>query len=310
MALLIFNSLIGKKDDWTKLINASFPELEIREWPEIGNPENIEYLIIGRPTLEELPTLPNLKLMLTMLAGVEGIFNNPAYPNGIPLVKGEPESGDPSLTEYAITHVLRHHRNLQTYLNYQQQHRWEPIDQKKPCEQRIGILGYGTMSKPVVKALMDMNFDVAAWTRTPKTTTPIKIFSGRAEFDFFLKRTDIMVCLLPLTVETEGILNSETFSKMPKGACVINLGRGRHLVNDDLIAALDCGQLSAATLDVTEPEPLPNNSPLWNHPNVTILPHVARRPPVKQIATIFIENIRRFKANEPLLQLTDRVRGY
>ncbi len=310
MALLIFNSLIGKKEDWAKLINTSLPELEIREWPEIGDPKDIEYLIIGRPTLEELPTLPNLKLMLTMLAGVEGIINNPACPNGIPLVKGEPESGDPSLTEYAITHVLRHHRNLQAYLNYQRQRCWQPIDQKEPCEQRVGILGYGTMSKPIVKALIDMKFDVAAWARTPKKSAPTKIFSGRVEFDYFLKRTDIMVCLLPLTIQTEGILNSETFSKMPKGASIINLGRGRHVINDDLIAALDSGQLSAATLDVTEPEPLPNDSPLWNHPNVTILPHVARRPPVIQIAAIFIENIRRFNENEPLLQLTDRVRGY
>ena len=111
--------------------------------------------------LQELPALPNLKLMLTMLAGVEGIYNNPACPKEIPLVKGEPEGGDPSLTEYGITHVLRHHRNLPTYLDFQRQHRWQEIEQKPPAEQRIGLLGYGTMSKPIAKVLFDMEFDVA-----------------------------------------------------------------------------------------------------------------------------------------------------
>ena len=108
MAILLFNSLRGNKEDWDSFFSKDLPAYEIREWPNIGNPEEIEYLIIGRPTLQELPELPNLKLMLTMLAGVEGIYNNPACPKGIPLVKGEPESGDPSLTEYCITHVLRH----------------------------------------------------------------------------------------------------------------------------------------------------------------------------------------------------------
>jgi glyoxylate/hydroxypyruvate reductase A len=310
MALLMFNSLRGTIQDWSAIINDSYPNLEIREWPEIGDPDDIEYLIIGRPTLQELPPLPNLKLMLTMLAGVEGIFTNPACPEGVPLVKGEPENGDASLTEYGLTHVLRHHRNLPAYLNNQRKHLWQPIDQKTPSEQRVGMLGYGTMSKPIVDELVRMNFDVAAWTRTPKPSAPIKIFSGPEEFDAFLARTDIAVCLLPFTSETENILNANVFAKMPKRSSVINLGRGGHIVTEDLIAALDSGQLSAVTLDVTEPEPLPENSPLWEHPGITLLPHVARRPPVAQIAPEFIENIRRFEAGEPLLQLTDKSLGY
>ena len=310
MAILIFNSLRGKKGDWAKYFNKEFADIEVREWPEIGNPKDIKYLIIGRPTLEELPPLPNLVLMLTMLAGVEGIYNNPACPKGIPLVKGEPEEGDPSLTEYGVMHVLRHHRNLQTYLSNQKQHLWQEIEQKIASEQRIGLLGFGTMAKPIADVLANMNFNVAAWTRTPKMKAPIKIFSGSKEFDKFLNRTDIAICLLPFTQETKGILNSTTFAKMPKGASIINLGRGGHIVDDDLITALDSGQLSAATLDVTNPEPLPKDSPLWDHPSITILPHVARRPPVSQIAPVFIENIKRFDSGKPLLQLTDSTRGY
>jgi glyoxylate/hydroxypyruvate reductase A len=310
MAILLFNSLRGNKEDWDSFFSKDLPTYEIREWPNLGNPKEIEYLIIGRPTLQELPELPNLKLMLTMLAGVEGIYNNPACPKGIPLVKGEPESGDPSLTEYCITHVLRHHRNLPTYLRYQRQHRWQEIKQKMPSEQRVGLLGYGTMSKPVAKELNKMGFNVAAWTRTPKINAPIEIFAGPKKLDAFLERTDIAVCLLPFTPETEGIFNSSTFDKMPNGASIINLGRGGHIIHDDLITALDSGQLSSATLDVTDPEPLPNTSPLWDHPSITILPHVARRPPVSQIAPVFIENIKRFVAGKSLLQITDRSRGY
>lgn len=310
MAILLFNSLRGNKEDWDSFFSKDLPAYEIREWPNIGNPGEIEYLIIGRPTLQELPELPNLKLMLTMLAGVEGIYNNPACPKGIPLVKGEPESGDPSLTEYCITHVLRHHRNLPTYLRYQRQHRWQEIKQKIPSEQRVGLLGYGTMSKPVAKELNKMGFNVAAWTRTSKINAPIEIFVGPKKLDAFLERTDIAVCLLPFTPETKGIFNSSTFDKMPNGASIINLGRGGHIIHDDLITALDSGQLSSATLDVTDPEPLPKTSPLWDHPSITILPHVARRPPVSQIAPVFIENIKRFVAGKSLLQITDSSKGY
>jgi glyoxylate/hydroxypyruvate reductase len=310
MALLMFNSLRGKIEEWSTYLNDAFPDLEIREWPEIGDPADIEYIIIGRPKLQDLPPLPNLKLMLTMLAGVEGIYNNPACPKGIPLVKGEPEGGDDSLAEYGVLHVLRHHRNLPAYLNNQRQHLWQPIDQVGPSERRVGMLGYGTMSKPIVDILLSMNFDVAAWTRTPKPGAPIEIFNGPEGFDAFVARTDIAICLLPFTPATKGILNADVFAKMPKGASVINLGRGGHIVTEDLIAALDSGHLSAATLDVTEPEPLPEDSPLWDHPGVTVLPHVARRPPVSQVAPIFVENIRRFKAGETLLQLTDKNLGY
>jgi len=248
--------------------------------------------------------------MLTMLAGVEEIYNNPACPKNIPLVRGDPIGGDPSLTEYGITHVLRHHRNLQTYLNFQRQHVWKEIKQKSASEQRVGVFGYGIMSQPIVEHLVKLNFDVAALARTPKPNAPIKIYTGQKGLDDLLSRTDIALCLLPLTKQTKGIFNANNFAKMPQGASIINLGRGSHVVTEDLIAALSTGHISAATLDVTEPEPLPKNSPLWDHPNITILPHVARRPKISRIAPMFSENIRRFEAGEPLLQSTNKVLGY
>ena len=309
MALLLMNPIAGSPEDWVEAFAGPLPDLEIRVWPDLGDPADIEYLAMGRPELDDLPDLPNLKLMLTMLSGVDGILQHPKLPN-TPLVKGEPEEGDPSMTEYALTLILSHHRQMPTYRQQQREHDWRPLAQKWAEDQRVGFLGYGVMAKPVAELLSKMNFDVAAWTRTPKPDAPIKVFHGEEEFDDFLARTDIAVCLLPVTPQTIGVLNKDAFAKMPEGASVINLGRGVHINADDMIAALDRGQLSAATLDVTVPEPLPADSPLWDHPKITIMPHVARRSPVSQIAPQFAENIKRFQKGEPLIQEIDRDAGY
>ena len=166
------------------------------------------------------------------------------------------------------------------------------------------------MARPVADILVSLGFDVAAWTRTPKPGAKIEVFHGRGGLGAFLGRTDIVLCMLPLTEETRGILDASAFGQLREGASVINLGRGEHVVTDDLIAALDRGQLAGATLDVTHPEPLPEDSPLWDHPKVTVLPHVARRPPVGQVAPRLVENIRLFEAGEPLVQRVDRDAGY
>jgi len=155
-----------------------------------------------------------------------------------------------------------------------------------------------------------MEFNVIAWARTPKPDAPIEVFHGADGFDQFLGRTEIAVNMLPLTAETKGILNADAFSKLPQGASIINLGRGAHVIEADLIAALDSGQLAAATLDVTSPEPLPPESPLWDHPLVTIMPHVARRPNIGDSLPVIVENIGRVRSDAPLLQQVDREAGY
>ena len=171
-------------------------------------------------------------------------------------------------------------------------------------------MGYGTLAKPPAHFLVSLGLRVAAWTRTPKPDGEIEIFHGRDQFEAFLNRSEIIVCLLPLTPETRGILNARAFAMLPEGASVANLGRGEHVVNEELIAALDSGHLAAASLDTTQPEPLPEDSPLWLHPKVTLFPHVARRPPIKQAAPQIVENIRRVEAGEPLLQEVDVNLGY
>ncbi|CAN0291710.1 unnamed protein product, partial [Discosporangium mesarthrocarpum] len=265
MALLMTKPMAGSASEWVDLFAAELPDLEVRVWPDVGDPDDIEYVLIGRMDLADLPPMPSLKLFLAMYAGVEKFVADSHLPD-VPMVRTGPPGGDPSMTEYVVLHVLRHHRQMPDYLAQQARKEWKALPLKRPHEQRIGFFGYGDLAVPMISALTLLGFDVAAWARRPRDDAPIDVFAGEAGFAPFLARTDIGVCLLPLTAQTRGILNASTFAAMPRGAAIINVGRGEHLVDADLIAALDSGQLSGATLDVTSPEPLPQDSPLWTHP--------------------------------------------
>jgi glyoxylate/hydroxypyruvate reductase A len=180
----------------------------------------------------------------------------------------------------------------------------------RPEQRRVGFLGYGMMAKAPALVLKSLDFNVSAWVRRPKENAEVPIFHGPDQLEPFLRQTDIAVCLLPLTQETEGIFCARTFAMMPKGAMLVNVGRGRHVVDEDLIKALDSGHLSYAALDALWPEPLPTESPLWLHPKVTVMPHVARRPTVAGLVAEMAANIRRLAAGQPLLQEIDIAAGY
>ena len=180
----------------------------------------------------------------------------------------------------------------------------------RPEERRVGFLGLGLMAKAPALVLQSLGFPVSAWVRSPREEKEIPIFHGPAQLEPFLNQTDIAVCLLPLTRETEGIFCARSFAMMPKGAMVVNVGRGGHVVEADLIRALDSGQLSYAALDALRPEPLPPESPLWLHPKVTVMPHVARRPTVAQLVSEIAANIRSIEAGGGLLQEIDKTMGY
>ena len=309
MAFLMMNMMTGEPDEWTAAIKTELPEMDVRFISDIGEPGDIEYLAFGRPVFDELPDLPNLKFMLTRQAGVDGWINHPKRPQ-VPITKLEPAGGDPMMSEYVVMHVLRLHRNMIDYQDQQARKIWQPIQQHRPEDRRIGFLGFGTMAKKPANILVQLGFDIASWTRSPKGDDGIQNFSGAEQFEAFMNRTDIAVCLLPLTADTKGIFRAETLAMMPEGAMVINIGRGEHVVDDELIAAIDSGHISAAALDTTSPEPLPEKSPLWSHPRITVLPHVARRPTIAQMTPQIVANIKRFEAGESLLQEIDVAAGY
>jgi glyoxylate/hydroxypyruvate reductase len=311
MALLIvdLDKRIGNAKAWRDTFAAQLPALEIRIWPDPGVVADIEYLAFMHPDFDSLPASPNLKAMFSRSAGVEAFVNHPKLPK-VPLGKMEPPGGDPMMTEYVVMHVLRFHRDMPAYQAAQANREWRRTTIVRPEERRIGFLGYGMMAKAPALVLKSLGFPISAWVRTPREEAEIPIFYGRDQLEPFLTQTDIAVCLLPLTRETESIFCARTFAMMPRGAMLVNVGRGKHVVDADLIAALDSGQLSYAALDALWPEPLPAESPLWLHPKVTVMPHVARRPTVAQLVTEIAANIRSVEAGGPLLQEVDLTTGY
>jgi glyoxylate/hydroxypyruvate reductase A len=311
MALLIvdLDKRIGNARAWRDTFAEQLPDLEIRIWPDAGELPDIEYLAFMHPDFDTLPVFPNLKAMFSRSAGVESFVRHPKLPKA-PLGKMEPPGGDPMMTEYVIMHVLRFHRDMPGYQAAEANREWRRTTIARPEERRIGFLGYGMMAKAPALVLKSLGFPVSAWVRTPRDEAEIPIFYGRDQLEPFLNQTDIAVCLLPLTRETEGILCARTFAMMPRGAMLINVGRGKHVVEKDLIGALDSGQLSYVVLDALWPEPLPPESPLWLHPKVTVMPHVARRPTVVQLVTEIDANIRSIEAGGSLLQEVDIIMGY
>ncbi len=311
MALLIVNldKQIGNAQAWRDTFAAQLPGLDLRIWPDAGAAADIEYLAFIRPDFDVLPALPNLKAMFSRSAGVEAFVDHPRLPN-VPLGKVEPSGGDPMMTEYVVMHVLRFHRDMPGYQAAQANREWRRTRIVRPEERRIGFLGLGLMAKPPALVLRSLGFPVSAWVRSPRDEAGVAVFHGPGQLERFLNQTDIAVCLLPLTRETEGIFCARTFAMMPRGAMLVNVGRGKHVVAEDLIGALDSGQLSYAALDALWPEPLPPDSPLWLHPKVTVMPHVARRPTVAQLVTEIAANIRSIEASGPLLQEVDIRMGY
>src|SRR5947209_5150141 len=311
MALLIIelDKRIGNAQAWRDTFRAQRPDLPIRIWPDAGDVKDIEYLAFMHPDFNVLPAFPNLKAMFSRAAGVDDIAKHPKLPR-VPLGKIEPPGGDPMMTEYVVMHVLRLHREVPAYQAAQARREWLRVPIARPEQRRIGFLGFGMMAKAPALILKSLGFPVSAWVRSPRPGAEVPIFHGPAQLEPFLRETDIAVCLLPLTPETEGIFCARTFAMMPRGAMLVNIGRGRHVVEADLIAALDSGQLSYAALDALWPEPLPQESPLWLHPKVTIMPHVARRPTVAQIVTEIAANIRSIQQGGRLLQEIDLALGY
>ena len=311
MALLIYglDKHIGASDLWRRTFAELIPELEVRVWPEAGKLTDIEYLAFMHPDFDVIPPLPNLKAMFSRSAGVESFVDHPKMPK-VPLGKVEPPGGDPMMTEYVVMHVLRFHRDMPAYQAAQARREWWRTTIKRPEQRRIGFLGYGMMAKAPALVLKSLGFPVSAWVRSPRAQEEVPIFHGNDQLERFLGQTDIAVCLLPLTRETEGIFCARTFAMMPRGAMLINVGRGKHVVQADLIRALDSGQLAYAALDALSPEPLPPDNPLWTHPKVTVMPHVARRPTVAQLVTEMVKNIRSVQAGGRLLQEIDTTLGY
>jgi glyoxylate/hydroxypyruvate reductase len=308
MALLI-SPQPGTADIWRRTFAAAMPDLDVRIWPEVGDPASIEVAAVGSIPAGALAKLPNLQLILSLTAGVDTLLSDPTLP-AVPIARTSDLDGDAMMNETVLLHVLRHHRSMPDYQLAQQRCEWirRPI---KPARERpVGVMGLGSVGLGAAKALASIGFRVAGWVRQARPGNGIEIFGGGEQLGAFLGRSEILVNLLPLTPQTHGIINAATLNALPAGAAFINLGRGDHVIEADLIAALDSGHLAAATLDVYPVEPLPKDSPLWRHPKITVMPHVARRLVPEEVALRICDTIQDFRAGKPLAQAVDRSRGY
>jgi glyoxylate/hydroxypyruvate reductase len=306
---LLFLSPDDPADLWRQELTSRMPELDFRVWPEVGDPSDVELALVWRPPQGELRRYPNLVAILSLAAGVDGLLTDPELPD-VPIARMVDPSLRRTMIEYVLLAVLRHHRELDRYEREQRARRWAYAFPPQASERRVGVMGLGELGAAAARLLVTHGFQVLGWSRSPKSIPGVLSYAGRSEQHSFLHRAEILVCLLPLTAETRGILDAAAFADLPHGAFVINVARGEHLVESDLIEALDSGRLAGATLDVFREEPLPEAHPFWAHPKVLITPHVASYSWPTTAADGVVENIRRALSGQPLAHQVDRAKGY
>ncbi len=309
---ILFLSDADRTGEWAAALARELPgeEVLVGRTAAVARAEDIAFAVVWQPPPGLLATLPRLQAIFSLGAGVDHVLVDPDLPRDVPVVR----LIDPALTaqmaEWVAMNVLRHHRLMPTYAAQQARSYWKRHDVPLAADRPVGLMGLGELGRAAARALAVFGFPLAAWVRRPRAWDGGPVFAGPEELQPFLMRSEIVVCLLPLTPATRGILDARAFARLPQGAAVINAARGGHVAAADLVAALDSGHLSGATLDVFETEPLPADDPLWRHPRVTITPHAAAITLADTAAREIAANIARFRAGRPMLGIVDRALGY
>jgi len=278
------------------------------------DPAKVHYAAVWKPRPGELAAFPNLRVIFNLGAGVDALMADTSLPD-VPLVRVAVTDLTARMTEYVVLHVLMHHRQELYLRDSQREKRWAPKTQWAAGAVTVGIMGLGTLGADAAEVLRRIGFRVVGWSRSPKQIAGVECFHGEAQLEPFLRQTDILVCLLPLTPETRHVLDRGLFAKLhrhsPMGAPVlINAGRGGLQNEADILQCLDDGTLGAASLDVYATEPLPTDSPFWSHPKVVLTPHNAADTDADEISKYVARQIERFEAGGALENIVDRGRGY
>jgi glyoxylate/hydroxypyruvate reductase A len=309
MGALLFCSNLDDPEEWRPPLTKLMPDLDFRVYPNFGNPADIDFAMVWRPPEEGLGQFKNLKAIQSLGAGVNQL-NLASLPKGVAVARLVDEVLAKAMAEFCVLTALRYHRNIDVHERNSRTKKWEYII-PRPAEQRtVGMLGLGALGGAGAKLLKTIGFKVCGWSRAPKKIEGVECFSGPDGLYRMAAKTSIVICLLPLTPETQGILNKKLFDAMPQGSFLVNLGRGGHLREADLLAALESGRLAGATLDVFNTEPLPDDHPFWSHPKILVTPHVASTGGADTAAALVVENIRRARAGKPLINQVDRAKGY
>jgi glyoxylate/hydroxypyruvate reductase len=293
---------------WQAELIRHIPELALD--PDPADPAAIDVALAWQPPPGALARFPNLRLVHALGAGVDELLADPALPPAVPVVRLVDPMMTRAMGEYVQLQVLRLHRQDLAYRAQQQAGLWRELPQPGASERMVGILGLGVLGTEAALRLAVLGFDVAGWSRREQRLRGIKSFFGADGLLALAARSDIIACLLPLTTETENILDARFFAGMKRGATVINCGRGAHLVEADLLAALASGQIGAAVLDVFRTEPLAPDHPFWTHPAIVVTPHAAAASNPVTAAPVVASALHSFAAGQHIANLVDRARGY
>lgn len=315
MSTLLLHLADFNERNWAKRFAAALPGHRVVLRGDAYDPKAVDYIFVWKPEPEAFAGLDNLKAVLSLGAGVDALLRHPALPHGVPIVRFVDADLTQRMSDYVLANVTLHQRLFTRFKRDQLARRWVQLYPPASWETTVGIMGMGVLGQDVVRHLKAFGMPIRSWSRSPKAIEGVEGFAGADRFDAFLAGTDILVNLLPLTPETEGILNYDNFRKLRRGRLdggpvVINAARGGHQRDADLARALTDGTLGAASLDVFEIEPLPQESPLWTLDNCFITPHIAAASSETTGVAYFSKVIREHEAGAPLPHVVDVRRGY
>ena len=307
---LVIISQKSNQAEWEEALLALEPELRVSIYPHDTNRDDVVFALAWHPPKGVFEHYPNINCIASTGAGVDHILRDPDLPLEAEVTRVVDNRLTDDMTSYLVAQVMCQMRNVSHYKLLQTNNEWRPkryLDKAKTC---IGIMGFGELGKDAALKFKHLGFKVIGWANSAKNITGIKVYAGDSEYNDFLNRSDILICLLPLTSATVNILNLDTFKRLPKGAFIINVARGEHLVEEDLLEAIEQGQLSGACLEVFREEPLPKDHIFWRHPKINVTPHIASITSPESVAPQIIENYRRLREGKPLLNVVSREKGY
>ena len=308
---LVYISPWSDAKHWRDQVERHLPGEELRVWPEVGDARAIDVALVWKPPHGALATLPNLKLIASLGAGVEQLLADPKLPRNVPITRLVHPAMTEQMSEYVALGVMLGLRKVADYLGLQRGQRWVEIqrDVLPPSQRTVGVLGLGELGADAVRKLAALGYRVAGWSRTPKSLDGVDCRHGDDGLDAMLGAADAIACLLPLTPATRGIVNRATIGRMKPGVVFVNAARGGHVVDDDLLAALDDGRVGLAVLDVFNEEPLPAGHRYWSHPRVVLTPHIAALT-LPMMADVVLDGVKRLREGRPLRHLVDALQGY
>ncbi len=295
---------------WLTPLEEALPAMRFEAWPAVADPAAIDVALVAAPPQGVLGCFPRLRFIQSLWMGVDGLLADPTLPRGVPLARLIDPGMVAAMSETVLARVLDWHRHLYRYRAQQAAQQWQPLPQFMASDRRVGILGLGALGADAAAKLLALGFRVCGWSRRPRSIAGVECHHGSEGLEAMLRQSEALVCLLPLTAQTRGLLDGRRLALLPQGACVINVARGAQVVERDLLAALDKGHLAHAYLDVFETEPLPAGHPFWKHPGVSLTPHIAALTEPRTALAKVVANLERFARGVPPEGLVDASAGY